>query len=151
MDFQWLCVYSGLDEMYVLLYHIILLLYYYYYCIYIALLSKRLYIASHSPIHSCTHSRTDGCVSTKETGAEVSCSGTPRHLARWSPEIEPAARPTSLATGVCVCVCVCVFTSFSSLDICFLASDWALKCSLISLKLHLLRSEIFDFSSGVIS
>lgn len=42
-------------------------------------------------------------------------------------------------------------TCFSSLDICFLASDWALKYSFISLKLHLFRSVIFDFSSDVIS
>lgn len=42
-------------------------------------------------------------------------------------------------------------TCFSSFDSCFLASDWALKYSFISLKLHLFRSVIFDFSSDVIS
>lgn len=43
------------------------------------------------------------------------------------------------------------FTSFSSLVMAFLASDWALKYSLISEKSHLFRSVILDFSSDVIS
>lgn len=43
------------------------------------------------------------------------------------------------------------FTCFSSFDICFLASDWALKYSFIPVKLHLFRSVILDFSSDVIS
>lgn len=45
----------------------------------------------------------------------------------------------------------CRPTCFSSFDICFLASDWALKYSHSSLKSHLFRSVIFDFSSDVIS
>lgn len=42
-------------------------------------------------------------------------------------------------------------TCFSSLDICFLASVWALKYSFISAKLHLFKSAILLFSSDVIS
>lgn len=45
----------------------------------------------------------------------------------------------------------CGDTCFSSFDICFLASDWALKYSFISAKLHLFKSVILDFSSDVIS
>lgn len=42
-------------------------------------------------------------------------------------------------------------TCFSSLDICFLASDWALKYWLMWVKSHLLRLVIVLFSSEVIS
>lgn len=45
----------------------------------------------------------------------------------------------------------CSDTCFSSFDICFLASDWALKYSFIPTKLHLFKSVILDFSSDVIS
>lgn len=45
----------------------------------------------------------------------------------------------------------CKNTCFSSLAICFLASDWALKYSFMSAKLHLFKSVILLFSSDVIS
>lgn len=45
----------------------------------------------------------------------------------------------------------CRDTCFSSFDISFLASDWALKYSFIPAKLHLFKSVILDFSSDVIS
>lgn len=50
-------------------------------------------------------------------------------------------KPPWIPTGTC----------FSSLDICFLASDWALKYWLMWVKSHLLRLVIVLFSSEVIS